>query len=277
MGIYNSEEMVTGTAWAMNTKDLINNIGNKRGRFSNKCHRIAKLIDEWDSLESKFVDMVERGQGQTQTARLAYGMLVMLETGIRVGNESSAEGFVCDNQKIAQKNNPAKGIKKGDVVYQHPDHGKLVKTYGLTTLLNSHVKGRRGSLNISFVGKKIVAQSLTVKHSTLLQYRPQGNPNDLWLGIRYPDLKKFVKRYVGRQYTPKDLRMAKVNKIFLSIFNQKVIKEFLNTTTKSGRKKILAAAIEETANIIGHTRSVCKSAYLSQPLINYILTTGDNQ
>jgi hypothetical protein len=65
--------------------------------------------------------------------------------------------------------------------------------------------------------------------------------------------------------------MAKANLVFLDKFPKKV-KDFEQSTTKSGRKKIMKGVIEETADLIGHTPSVCRSAYLSQPLVNYLST-----
>jgi DNA topoisomerase IB len=196
----------------------------------------------------------------------------MMETGIRTGNEGSAEGWICVNQIVCRKTNKAKGLKKGDIIWRHPEYGKHVSTYGLTTLLQDHVSPHiqnRPGLTISFTGKKLVDQKLTTKHPTLIKYCPNNGQGNLWLGISYPQLKKFVKKYVGSKYTPKDLRM-----IFVNLFGvDPHKKDFAAATTKSGRKKILSDAIEETANIIGHTKSVCRSAYLSQPMLSWILST----
>lgn len=258
----------------MHYEELINNLGKKRGHFKHKPNRIAKLVDEWPSLESKMVAMIERGNGVSDTARLAYATLLMMETGIRVGNEGSAEGFICKNQKVAGKDYPEKGIKKGDIIWEHEMNGKLVKTYGLTTLLGEHVKKGKNKLTIRFVGKKIVDQELKVTHDVLIRYAPFARMDKLWLDIKYHDVKKFVKRYVGRQYTPKDLRMAKVNLIFTDLFSHpRYAREWKQATSKSARNKILGACIEETATIIGHTKAVCKSAYLSKALIAYIIAT----
>jgi DNA topoisomerase IB len=252
--------------------NLIERLGKKRGHFSNKANRIAKLIDEWKYLESKFCHFIEKGNNCTPHARLAYAVLLMMHTGIRTGNESSAEGWICENQIIARKDNPEKGIKTGDVIWRHPCFGQHVQTFGLTTLQHRHIRRRGDKYHISFVGKKLVDQKLVVDHPVLVEHCPlKGKPQDLFLGITYHDLKKFVYKYVGKAYTPKDLRMAKVNLIFLSKF-KKVIPEFEKTTTKGGRKKIVSSVIEDTANWIGHTKSVCRSAYMSQPLLEFLLS-----
>ncbi len=256
----------------MNVDDLVDAVGKTRGSFKAKSNRAAKLIAQWDSLERKFESMIERGNGSSETARLAYATLLMMETGIRTGNETSAEGWICENQIVCRKANKEKKLKVGDVIWKHPMYGKHVQTYGLTTLLNGHVikKGRK-KLQIAFVGKKLVDQVLTVKNPTLVKWLNEVRCDDSFLGISYHELKKFVKKYVGKGYTPKDIRMAKVNMIFIDIFgNSPRREEFEEATTKSARKKILAQTIEETAGIIGHTKSVCRSAYLSAPLLDTI-------
>jgi len=263
----------------MDVDELIDAVGKTKGRFASKSNRIAKLIGMWPGLEKRFVSMIEHGHGSTDKARLAYATLLMMETGIRTGRESSAEGWICENQIICRKPNKEKKLKVGDVIWRHPMFGKHVSTYGLTTLLNKHVrlrirkiKGKKKPfLQVSFVGKKLVDQRLIVEHPTLIRYVKDVRSEDTFLGIKYPELFKFVKKYVGKGYTPKDIRMTKVNLIFIDIFgNDPRREEFEEATTKSARKRILSEVIEETANIIGHTKSVCRSAYLSSDLLTHI-------
>lgn len=255
----------------MDVNQLIDAVGKIKGPFTNKSNRVAKLIAGWPTLEHKIVGMIERGQGHTSTAKLAYATLLMMETGIRTGNEKSAEGWICENQIICRKDNPAKGLKVGDVIWRHPLYGQHVQTFGLTTLRGNHANLKRKRLTISFVGKKLVDHELIVKHPTLIKFYKKRPSYALWLGIEYNDLKKFVKKYVGKNYTPKDIRMAKVNIIFIEIFgNDPRRTEFEDATTKSARKKILSEVIGQTADIIGHTKSVCRSAYLSADLIKRI-------
>lgn len=251
----------------MDVDDLIQAVGSRHAGFGEKPARIAKLLHRWVELEKKFVRMIERGH--RNTARLAYATLFMMETGIRTGNERSSEGWICENQIICRKDNPEKGLKVGDVIWRHPMFGQHVQTFGLTTLQNGHVKRRAKSLVVSFTGKKLVDQELIIKHPTLIRYCPIGERDGrLWLNISYHELKKFVKKSIGKYYSPKDIRMAKVNLIFINIMgNHPRSFEFDEAKTKSARKKILSEVLDETANIIGHTKSVCRSAYMSQPLI----------
>ncbi|MEW5323906.1 hypothetical protein V2J23_18175, partial [Geobacillus thermoleovorans] len=70
----------------------------------------------------------------------AVALLVVISTGIRIGNEDSAEGYVSD-------------LKYSD------NYGKEVNTYGLATLRQEHVHVRNGIVHFDFVGKKQVDNS----------------------------------------------------------------------------------------------------------------------
>ena len=222
----------------MNLMDY-SSVGNVRGHFSNPDNRAAKLLAEWKNLSAKFERMVVDGKGKTETARLAYAALLIMETGIRVGNEESAKGRECINK-------------------HSPHCGKQVQTFGVTTLLNKHVKKSGTELTLQFVGKKAVEQSLTTNNPIFLQFAPSGDSELSWLEIDYPLLFRFLKRYVGRQFTPKDLRRAKVNQVFLSLL----------AGAKDPNKKAVRELIAQTAEIIGHTKGVCKRSYLSSVLID---------
>jgi DNA topoisomerase IB len=250
-------------------RELLEHIGSKRGHFKFKSNRIAKLIEMWPVLESKFIAMIHRGRKKTAQARFAYATLLMMETGLRTGNETSAEGWVCENQIVCKKDNPDKGLKVGDIIWRHPLYGQHVQTFGLTTLMNSHVRRFKGFVRIDFVGKKLVDQRLYVYHPEIVQYCPRGKSNELFLEIDYYSLKKFVKKYVGKNYTPKDIRMAKANLVFIEKLIPKQT-EYEAAETKTARKRVVGSTIEETANVIGHTKGVCRSAYLSQPLIGWL-------
>lgn len=246
-------------------------VGNPRGRNTDKNHRVAKLMRDWDAVKAKLEGMVRRGAGRTEPARYAYGVLLIMHTGIRVGNEESAEGFVSEGQRFAKADNPEKGIKAGDLVWQSETHGKLVNTYGLTTLRHDHVVAgpkRGGPFRLEFVGKKIVDQNLEVDCPVLCKYRPApGKSGEVWLNITDARLRKFVRRTVGRAFVPKDIRRAFVNRQFLEFFPE-VADAFHAATKQSDRNKIIRATIEATAAVVGHTPGVCRSAYLSHPMLD---------
>lgn len=232
------------------TIDLRTLVGNPRGRNADKNHRVAKLMKEWKTLRAKMEGMVKRGHAGTDTSLCAYATLLIMETGIRVGNEESAEGFECVNK-------------------HHPLFGQVVTTYGVTTLQNRHVTEKLGGLVLEFCGKKLVDQNLFTGNPTLVKYRPKAGPADvLWLGVTDAMLRKFVKRYVGRAFTPKDIRRTFVNILFCDRFHDDYEDSFLWQTKKSERNKVVRTCIEDTAATVGHTPGVCRSAYLSHPMLD---------
>lgn len=273
---------------------LIDAVGNPRARFATKEARAAKLLEQWNTLHAKMSRMIERGNGTSETARAAYGVLCMMETGIRIGNESSSEGYEPIKTEfvlIEGKYTPIKKMVDGvyspvpelqDVVPRYARYegdwytvenipAVTVQTYGLTTLLHEHVEKGKKSFTLSFTGKKAVEQELVVTNPTLVKYRPTGNAGELWLGIDYWTLYKFIKKSIGPKYKPKDLRTAAVNRMFCQHFHEVHEETFLEQSTKSGRKAVLRAAIGYTAETIGHTVGVCRSAYLSPNLLHNIL------
>lgn len=243
----------------MQTFNLVKAVGKVKGHFAKKENRAAKLISMWPALKRKLEGMVIRGNGRTEQSRCAYAILVMMETGIRIGNEDSAEGFVCENKHDKER------------------YGKTVQTFGMTTLRGEHVDYEPralGRITLSFTGKKHVAQCLTIRNRTLVRFCPVVMDEELWLGgITDAQLRKFVKRYVGRGFSPKDIRTAKVNIEFVDRFAANYGKAFAEATRKSDRKKIVSDCIAEVAEVIGHTKAVCRSAYLSKPLLANILLT----
>lgn len=229
--------------------DLLKHVGKSKGARKNKFNRAQKLINNWYDLKLKMESFVINGNGVTLRARCAYGILLTMETGIRIGNESSSEGYVCANKYL-------------------PEFGKIIKTYGLTTLTKEHIVRRSNTLYMKFCGKKGVHQSLHTSSPILLKYY---NPilqleHPTFLGISYDDLYKFVKKSIGRQFTPKDIRTAFVNRIFVGVYEINKVPVY----KKSEANALIRQTLEQTAEHVGHTKGVCKGAYVSKDLFELI-------
>ncbi len=236
---------------------LQSHVGKTKGSFRNKDNRTAKLLSYWDTVKSMMERYVIAGHGVTLRARTAYGVLLMMETGIRIGNETSAEGYICDQK-------------------YHTDYGKKVQTFGLTTLRKEHtIVSVGGSLILQFLGKKAVHQHLRTSNAVLVKYygaissQSRSLGYSTWLGINYGDIYKFIKKSIGKKFKPKDIRTAAVNLLFL----RKVEKSGIMKKRWERKKDINQAvklAVDATAAEIGHTPGVCKSAYLSRALQSVI-------
>ena len=236
--------------------NLQSHVGKIRGSFKNKDNRTAKLLENWEIIRKLMEHLITQGNGNTLRARCAYGVLLMMETGIRIGNEESASGYICGQK-------------------HHASFGKTINVYGLTTLRKQHAYiSVSGKLVLNFLGKKAVEQNLRTSNNILLQYFHAVSRHNLptWLGITYSDIYKFVKKSIGKKYKPKDIRTAAVNILFLhKIQASKILQTSFQR--KSDANKALKLVVQATANEIGHTAGVCKSAYLSKSLQSVIKET----
>jgi len=228
--------------------NLLSHVGKLKGSFKNKDNRSAKLLYNWDALRIIMEKFIVAGNGSTLRARCAYGILLTMKTGIRVGNETSAEGYVCDQK-------------------YHALYGKTINVYGLTTLRKEHVSMSGGIIHLNFLGKKAVQQELRTSNSILLRYYSSVSSHGLntWLGIDYGDIYHFVKRSIGRKIKPKDIRTAAVNMLFIHKAERAKIMQ-QPFAKKADANKALKMIVEATATEIGHTSGVCKSAYISKNL-----------
>lgn len=229
----------------------------KSNRFDTKESRAKKLLLQWSELYTKMLDMVDRGTNvtMTYTAKCAWAVAVMMHTGIRVGNEASAEGYICVNAYKDQC-----GLK--------------VKTYGLTTLLAKHckIKNIKGNkvVVLNFVGKKLEDQTFIITDKFLVfgaeVLLSDKQKEDTLLDIGHYDLTKFVKKRIGKNFTIKDIRTAKVNSMFINRA-EKIINEGISFGNKNEAKKFAVKIIEDVAENIGHTKAVCRRSYVSKELL----------
>lgn len=222
--------------------------GKIRGQQKNKWNRAAKLAYRFDELDKKFRCIVDRGNAYTEHARCALALLLMMHTGIRVGNEGSAEGYM---------------------TVPHPHSKKkpeFVKTYGLTTLLKQHFVIGRKSVKISFVGKKQVDNYFTITDPQLvtqLKFMFLYSQTDTAFGITDYMLTKFIKKYVGKGFSPKDFRCMRANLYAwevaadLSWDEMETKKEFRESL------KVVFCAVSEKLN---NTPGVCKKSYVCPEL-----------
>jgi len=289
---------------------LTDAVGIANGHYKSKFNRVRKLIDMWPYLEQKMIHIIERGDGISDSARCAYGVLLTMQTGIRIGNESSAEGYVSvkteyvsvpitasDRTKAAEKNKELKGTHKYVPVRKYNDDGEYVvqpeykhlpryiridkqmilskdydhpeiQTFGLTTLRTEHIKMTSKHLHIKFLGKKAVHQDLITTHPTLVKYANMEAEKGLWLGLDYLMLYAFIKKYIGKQFKPKDLRTAVINVKYIQLL-QETFHTTKNILTKKDGNAYVKTLIINIADMIGHTPSVCKSAYISPRLVSF--------
>lgn len=220
-----------------------------KASYDDKHNRMVKLAVKFEELSEKFDRMIEKGDYVTDMARCALACKMMMFTGIRIGNESSAEGYVTKPHPNSKK------------------EPEFVKTYGLTTLLPEHVlvKGRKVYLN--FIGKKQVENSFVLTGELAKQVKEvlkTVEQGETLFEITEYELTKFIKKYVGRRFTPKDFRTLRANMYAYEKFEEICGRELPSTKREyNAEVKEIATYVSEHLN---NTPGVCKASYIDSCL-----------
>ena len=160
-------------------------------------------------------------------------------------------------------------IRVGNEAYK-----KLYGSFGLTTLLNRHVKIEGSTLNFEFKGKKgvyhkvalhsiklarLVKQCRDIPGKELFQYyNDEGHRCTVGSG----DVNNYLKNITGEDFTAKDFRTWAGSVSALYAF-----KEAGEFDTVSECKKKIVSVLDEVALNLGNTRTVCKKYYVHPTVI----------
>lgn len=220
------------------------------GHNSNKFNRAAKLLNSFRELDEKFSRMIDRGDCFTLTARLALACRFMMYTGIRIGNESSAEGYMTKPHPYSK------------------EKPRFVQTYGLTTLRKEHFKSVKNTVRVYFVGKKQVDNYYEVKGELAQQVRKLlASNSETVFDISAYELTKFIKKYVGKQFSPKDFRTMRANIeacTYLNYLNENVEAPVTKKETRAEVREICEVVSEKLCN----THGICKKSYIDEMFWN---------
>ena len=107
-----------------------------KDRIASKFNRVAKIAQSYNEIHARLLNILDYKQLE-EDGRMAFACLLMFHSGIRIGNEGSAEGYTSK-------------------VRGH--EGEIVQTYGLTTLKPEHVSFKDNKMYLDFIGKKMVDQ-----------------------------------------------------------------------------------------------------------------------
>jgi len=160
-------------------------------------------------------------------------------------------------------------IRVGNEAYK-----KLYGSFGLTTLMNRHVKIEGSTINFEFKGKKgvyhkvslqsrklarLVKQCREIPGRELFQYYQTDGHR---CAITSEDVNQYLKKITGEDFTAKDFRTWAGS--VSAIYAFKEAGEFSSVT--ECRKKIVSV-LDEVALNLGNTRTVCKKYYVHPTVI----------
>lgn len=143
------------------------------------------------------------------------------------------------------------------------------KTTGLLTLQKNNIFIHEDYINIIFLGKTNKEQKFTINKTThpilydIITKLYKNSKDYLFVSkdnIRYTE-KMLNLKLKKINLTLKDFRTYGVNMIFI----QQIFENYYNNNSIDV-KKIINKSIEETALIIGHTKTISKKSYLAEEL-----------
>lgn len=176
----------------------------------------------------------------TQTKVLAAVVSIMLDTGIRIGNNA---------------------------------YEKLYGSFGLTTLKDRHVSFKGNKAVFSFRGKKGVSQLVTIDNKKLAHiikqcrdipgkelfqyFDEQGSRHTIDSGM----VNNYIKHVSGGDFTAKDIRTWTGTALALDM-----LATLEKERGEAYRKKYVVVLLDMVAEKLGNTRTVCKKYYV-HPLL----------
>jgi DNA topoisomerase-1 len=164
-------------------------------------------------------------------------------------------------------------IRVGNEEYANSNH-----SYGLTTMLDRHVKVNGSKVQFRFRGKggknhtidienerlaKIVKNCQDLPGQELFQYiDDDGKQQD----VKSEDVNEYLREIVGGDFTAKDFRTW-AGTVLAAI----ALSEFRKVDSKAQAKKNIVRAIERVAERLGNTPTICRKCYIHPAVINCYL------
>jgi len=228
----------------------------KKGRTQYLYHSRFRARRE----EAKFKRVVEFGEAlpalrrrvradlqgaSLERARVLAAMVRLIDQGFfRIGNDKSAESEA---------------------------------TYGLSTILGSHVKVEGGDVRFDYVGKWKKKQQRAVRDKDVaeivqaLKKTPGAElfkfaQNGRLVDVKDRHVNDYIQSVIGKDFTAKDFRTwagTLLCSIALAMQGQ--------GTSKAERKRRMRKAIVATAEQLGNTPAVCRSSYICPRLLDEYL------
>ena len=147
-------------------------------------------------------------------------------------------------------------------------YSKKNKSYGTTTLEKKHMKIKKNSIEIDFIGKKNVRNNCTVKNKKVVKTLKQRNKKlknkiDRLFNVSSSDVNNYLKKF--GEFSSRNFRTWGANIEFISQILKNCKQK--GSYSKSELKKIMKFCIQKVAHKLHNTTTVCKSNYLDPELL----------
>ena len=211
-----------------------------RHRNETKYYRLLEFGNKLPEFRRSILKDLRRKELDERKV-LAISVNMMQKTLIRIGNES---------------------------------YKQLYGSYGLTTLMDKHVKINGNSLKLSFKGKKGVFHEIEISDKGLAKlvkkcrdipgqelfqyYTTDGDKRSIDSGM----VNNYIKEISCCDFTAKDFRTWAG-----TMYTMKHLAEFDYPENVTLKKKIIVLAIDQVAAKLGNTRAICKKSYVFPALL----------
>lgn len=163
-------------------------------------------------------------------------------------------------------------IRPGSQAYAD-EHG----AYGLATLLKRHVTVKGDLVAFDFTGKSAQRQHRELRDRRVARVvraliaRSPGKPlfqyqngDGAWVDVRRGHINRWIKAVMGEGFSAKDFRTWAGTLLCATALAKAGC---VDGESKAARKKKVVAAVKETADHLGNTAAVCRSAYIEPSVL----------
>ena len=165
-------------------------------------------------------------------------------------------------------------LEKSLIRVGNHEYAKQNRSFGLTTMRDSHVDVRGETLRFEFRGKSGVKHSVSVDDGRLARIVKQcrdipGQELFQYIGddgrhhrIGSADVNAYLKEMTGEDFTAKDFRTWAGTVLACT-----ALRELEEADTQAATKRNVVRAIEAVAGVLGNTTTVCRKSYIHPAVI----------
>lgn len=208
-----------------------------------KFKRLRKFGKKLPAVRSRAHEALGQ-QGWTREKVLALMILILDETGIRIGN-----------RQYLQANN----------------------TYGLTTLRRRHLDHVDDELVFNFRGKSGKDREVHIEDPALIPFIRKAaefpgyeifryrDPREGWVAVNSDDINEYIQRNLGAGFSSKDFRTWVANRTLVQ--SQVRARQLKAENPRRSLRNILVRLV---ADELGNTPTVCQNFYLHPRVLSWV-------
>ncbi len=201
-----------------------------------KFGKLKQFGEALPELRRRCLEQINNEEGWPRQKVLALMLLVLDETGIRIGN-----------QQYASRN----------------------ETYGLSTLRRKHLSMAQQKLTFEFTGKSNKPQQVAVEDPALIRQIKEAaelpgyelfryrNGSRGWENVDSEDVNQYIQQRLGPEFSSKDFRTWVASRLAVEHYPEAIAQQ-----KKKPRSKLLNLIMKAVAEELGNTPAVCKSHYV---------------